>query len=78
MYFFVFLPFLNACFSSAVTPKMIVDSLYEMKTISFEGCMIYLFAEHFLTWAEVIVLTAMTYDHSAAICNPLCYSSIIN
>ncbi|EHB02395.1 Olfactory receptor 4C15 [Heterocephalus glaber] len=77
-YFLVFLSSLDGCFSSVVTPKTIADTLHERKTISYEGCLMQVFGEHFLAGAEVIVLTAMAYDHYVAIWKPLHYLSIMN
>ncbi|XP_069083464.1 olfactory receptor 8U3-like [Pleurodeles waltl] len=75
MYFFLGnLSFVDLCYSSVITPKMLVNFLAERNTILFHACAVQLFAfAHFGT-TECVLLTVMAYDRYMAICHPLRYN----
>uniref|UniRef100_A0A4W2GQF4 G-protein coupled receptors family 1 profile domain-containing protein n=1 Tax=Bos indicus x Bos taurus TaxID=30522 RepID=A0A4W2GQF4_BOBOX len=74
MYFFLsHLSFVDFCYSTISTPKMIANILKEDKIISFQECTVqfYLFCTFGVT--EVILLAVMAYDCCVAICDPPLY-----
>ncbi|XP_004476981.1 olfactory receptor 5T1-like [Dasypus novemcinctus] len=73
-YFLSVLSFLDACYSSVVTPKMLVNFLGGNRDISFLGCATQIFLIISFGSTECFLLAAMAYDRYVAIYNPLLYS----
>ncbi|XP_058052237.1 olfactory receptor 5AS1-like [Ahaetulla prasina] len=79
MYFFLSnLSFLDLCYSSVVTPKMLVNFLSHQKIISYTGCILQLYFYAGLATAECYLLAVMAYDRYLAICNPFMYTYIMS
>ncbi|XP_047630177.1 olfactory receptor 4P4-like [Phacochoerus africanus] len=77
-YFLSHLSFMDICYTSCVTPKLISDLLVKRNTISYGNCMLQVSAIHFFGSIEVFILTVMAFDRYVAICKPLHYMSIMN
>ena len=69
-YFLTVLSFLGACYSSMVTPKMLINFLSENKTISFLRCAAKMLLFFTFGTTECFLLSAMVYDHYVAIYDP--------
>ena len=79
MYHFLsHLAFVDLCYSSAITPKMMVNFVVEHNTIAFYACATQLGC--FLTFmiTECFLLASMAYDRYVAICSPLHYSTLMS
>ncbi|EHB17899.1 Olfactory receptor 5T2 [Heterocephalus glaber] len=73
-YFLSVLSSVDACYSSVITPNMLVDFMSKEKGISFLGCSAQMFFAVMFGTTECFLLAAMAYDHYVAIYNPLLYS----
>ncbi|XP_049635706.1 olfactory receptor 5A1-like [Suncus etruscus] len=78
MYFFLsFLSFIDICYTTSISPRMLSDFFKDEKTISFIACAIQFYASSWMGQAEFCLLAAMAYDRYVAIGNPLQYSTIM-
>ncbi|XP_067388367.1 olfactory receptor 14I1-like [Emydura macquarii macquarii] len=79
MYFFLInLSFLDLCYISVTVPKSMANSLMNIRTISFSGCVTQLFLVVTFAITELALLTVMAYDRYIAICRPLHYGVLMN
>ncbi|XP_049636795.1 olfactory receptor 5A1-like [Suncus etruscus] len=78
MYFFLsFLSFIDVCYTTSISPRMLSDFFRDEKTISFIGCATQYLVASWMGQAEFCLLAAMAYDRYVAIGNPLQYSTIM-
>ncbi|XP_010959923.1 LOW QUALITY PROTEIN: olfactory receptor 8D2 [Camelus bactrianus] len=77
-YFLSHLSFIDLCYSSVTTPKMLVNFVSEKNIVSFLGCMTQLYFFLIFVIAEGYLLTTMAYDRYVAICSPLLYNVIMS
>ncbi|KAM6184988.1 olfactory receptor 14J1-like [Rhynchocyon petersi] len=77
-YFLKHLSLLDLSFISVTVPQFIVNSLMDNGCISYAQCILQVFFFTSVAWAEMAILTVMSYDRYAAICFPLHYDIIMN
>ncbi|XP_043851258.1 olfactory receptor 8D4 [Dromiciops gliroides] len=77
-YFLSSLSVLDVCYSSVITPQMLVGFLLKDKTISYPRCITQLFFFCIFVISECYMLAAMAYDRYVAICSPLLYGVIMS
>ncbi|XP_070086515.1 olfactory receptor 5D13-like [Equus caballus] len=79
MYFFLsHLSFVDFCYSTIVTPKLLENLIAEDRTIPFSGCILQFCFACIFAVTETFMLAAMAYDRFVAVCNPLLYTTIMS
>nr|XP_033779077.1 olfactory receptor 5F1-like [Geotrypetes seraphini] len=79
MYFFLQnLSFLEMCYTSVTTPRLLMDLFNKDRSISFPCCALQLYFFIFLGSTECFFFAVMAYDRYAAIAHPLQYTMLIS
>lgn len=79
MYFFLsHLSFIDFCFSTVVTPKLLENLVVEDRSISFSACILQFSFICVFGVAETFMLAVMAYDRFVAVCNPLLYTLVMS
>ncbi|XP_010944639.1 olfactory receptor 5AK2-like [Camelus ferus] len=79
MYFFLQnLAFVDLCYASAITPKMLQNLMSKIDSISFVGCIVQLLVYGTFVTSDCFILAAMAVDRYVAICNPLHYTTVMS
>ncbi|XP_068947176.1 putative olfactory receptor 5AK3 [Petaurus breviceps papuanus] len=79
MYFFLQnMSFIDICYTSAITPKMLLNFLVSDKSISFSGCVTQLYVYGIFATIELYLLAVMAVDRYVAICSPLHYPIVMS
>ncbi|TWW80229.1 olfactory receptor 11-like isoform X2 [Takifugu flavidus] len=78
MYVFIAALLVNSLlYSTAVYPKLLVDSLSDRQVITYPACLFQWFMFYSFGGSEFLLLAVMAYDRYVAICKPLQYSAIL-
>ncbi|XP_045716047.1 LOW QUALITY PROTEIN: olfactory receptor 5D13-like [Phyllostomus hastatus] len=77
-YFLSHLSFLDFCYSTVVTPKLLENLVVGDRTISFTGCIMQFSLACISVVTETFMLAVMAYDRFVAVCNPLLYTAVMS
>ena len=73
VFFLQNLAFVDLCYASAITPKMLQNFVGTKQSISFVGCLVQLLVYGAFITSDSYILAAMAVDRYVAICDPLHY-----
>ena len=77
-FFFSHLSFVDFCYSSIVTPKLLENLVMADKSMFYSSCMLQFFLSCIAVVTESFLLAVMAYDHFVATCNPLLYTVVMS